>query len=220
MPDGTYRTFGRDQQPPKGAVPVSTNNINLTETGRMDRFDTSTTTGLKKAYDRNVKPLTDMAETYNKAYQTIDRAAHSKDANERRLLYGAVQSQFTQSSDQAKNLRFQLLQYYTSHQSPDLGSTFSIFMNKLTKGELPKSVIEPMLSHVKALANENARQIAARRAEFLRNNQGLIDEYELPEVRTYYTYPGLYDPNFEIGPGNGSSNGGRGYSPDNPYVRR
>jgi hypothetical protein len=157
----------------------------------QERADNTLLARTQNAYASQTKNLTDMAEVYNKAYQTLDRAANSTDPNERKLLYGAVESQFTQASEQAKNLRFQLLQYYTKNQNPSLGNTFQTFMDRLTKGQLPPNVLQPMLAHIRALAAENKNQIESRRSAFLKTHQSVVSDVDLPSAESYFTYPGL-----------------------------
>lgn len=201
-PQGNVHVLPESQEPPKGWKVVSQFNVDVTQAGSEERHNDSRLTALQKEYGgaQGVGPLVANAITYNKAYQTMDRAMNSKNPDERKALTGAFQSQFTQAGDQGKNLRYQLLQYYASHQDPSLGGTFDIFLTKLGQGTLPRRIQEALLSHIKAIAIENLNQIRSRRRQFLAANVGRLTDKDLPDPALYYTYPGLIDDTTPVGP--------------------
>ncbi len=156
------------------------------------RHSDSDVVGLQKSFQGNVKDLAAQAAVYDKALYTMNRAANSTDPNERKLLFGAVKSQFVQSSDQSKNLRFQLLQYYEHNIDPSFSGTIEQVFDKAAEGKIPDRLLRAMIGHVQGLQQETEAQIEARRQGFLNSNAGRLDDSDLPATITYFPFAKQY----------------------------
>lgn len=183
---------GVERQVALGRRPLSNENIMIGQEGANTRFDSRQVNTLQKQYRSDIAPLVKNATQYDKALYTFDRAMHSTDPIERKALYGSVMSQFVQSGDQPNNLRFQLLKYYESHINPSIAGSFDIFMNKMSRGELPPAILNAMVAHIKGLQSEAHAQIEARRQGFLNTNAGRLEDADLPTTDTYFPFMGSY----------------------------
>lgn len=200
-PAGNTHVLKKDENPPAGWKPISLDKTQITvnaadtrAANALDaadkRFSTRQVTTLQKQYSTDIAPLKKVAQAYDKALYTFDRAMHSPDPTERKMLFGSVYSQFVQTGDQPNNLRYQLLKYYEHNINPSLAGSFQIFLDKITKGELPPAILNAMTTHIKGLQQETYQQIERRRQEFLKNNDGRIDETQLPTTDTYFPFTG------------------------------
>jgi len=172
---------------------LSNENIVIGQEGANARHSDSDVMRLQTGFRSDIKDLSAQATTYDKALYTINRAMNATDPNERKLLFGAVKSQFVQSSDQSKNLRYQLLQYYEHNMDPSVYGTFDQMLDKMANGEVPNRLLAPMMAHIKGLQRQTKAQIEARRQGFLNANAGRLDPSDLPATDTYFPFQNEYN---------------------------
>jgi hypothetical protein len=206
---------GAAKQTAAGRRILSNENITIGQEGANARHSDSDVMRLQTGFRSDVKPLTDQAATYDKALYTINRAMNSTDPNERKLLFGAVKSQFVQSSDQSKNLRYQLLQYYEHNMDPSVYGTFDQMLDKMSNGEIPNRLLAPMMAHIKGLQQQTRAQIEARRQGFLNTNAGRLDPTDLPATDTYFPFAGEYKDSPALNP-----TGAGNHLPGNPFAKK
>lgn len=186
----SFQYIPYNQPIPAGAVPYSTNNIQISEAGRENRFNT---TQNRLAYDdfvknKDVQTLSNRALVLDKAINTISAARSTTNPAQRQLLLGPVLSQYIQAADQDKNLRQGLLQFYEDHMYASIYGRFDKFLEKAKNGDLPPALVDAMLQHLQQMREQTRQQWLNRRDDFLGTHPGL-DPDRLPKEGSIFGAP-------------------------------
>ena len=184
MPDGTYKSFAPDQEPPKGAIPVQTERTNISLEGAADRAGQSRLVTWAKQFDANIKPLADRAAILDQAMATIDQAAHDPNPATRRTLYTSAIANFVQAADQKSQLRYQLLKYYEDNVDPSIKGRWDLLKDRLLQGQLPQYTMNAMLQHIGHLKGIISSEIQAQRDGMVKRHP-LLDG-ELRDVSEFF----------------------------------
>jgi hypothetical protein len=181
-----YYAVPKDQVGPPGTQPTVDFRQQDTQRNVNARSDKAKTITAQNQFTGLIKDDRVKAAQYDKAYATLTRARDTTDPQERTALYGSIYSQFIQAADQPNGLRQGLLEYYESHMSPDLGSRFDIFLNKITTGTLPPKTLDALIGHLRALSKVTYNRIESQRSQFLKTHDQEVDETHLPTTKSWF----------------------------------
>lgn len=168
LPNGSFQTFSKGQAPPKGAVPLSTNNVQITQSGAQTRADMTDVNKQVAAFDKLNGPIT-KAATFYPGFKAASQAALAGNP----AAFKTLMSQMAAQLDPALQLRLGTL-LYVQNIDPSFKGSLQRYLSEKSSGTLPPDQVRKVIQVVDAVRKEQRQLYENRRSD-------LIDKFPMAE---------------------------------------